>query len=64
MRERATEYEWLLYFYQNADFGPAHEDVVNYIFEDFCKETGKKLPENYAYNEDYIYDTAWPGEDW
>lgn len=34
-------YEW---FFDNADFGPAHEDVMIYHFEDFEEETGEILP--------------------
>jgi hypothetical protein len=49
MSERATELEWLRYFYETADFGPAHEDVVNIIENRFKEETGKDLPEGYEY---------------
>lgn len=45
--EKATELEWLRYFYQEADFGPAHEDVVYIIEENFKEETSKELPEGY-----------------
>jgi len=44
---KATELEWLQYFYQCADFGPAHGDVVYLIAKDFMKETGKEMPEGY-----------------
>ncbi len=47
-KERATELEWLKYFYINANFGPAHELVVFAIEEDFKEETGKSLPESYG----------------
>ena len=47
MSERATELEWLQYFYDMADFGPAHSDVVSIIQDQFMKETGKELPEGY-----------------
>lgn len=49
--KRATELEWLQYFYQAADFGPAHEDVVSIIAENFKHKTGLELPEGY-YEED------------
>lgn len=52
MSERASELEWLKYFYNEADFGPAHEDVVSIIAEDFKKETGKLLPEGYDWSEE------------
>lgn len=50
--KRATELEWLQYFYEAADFGPAHEDVVDIIARNFTKLTGKKLPKNYDWRED------------
>jgi hypothetical protein len=34
--------KWLEYFYEHADFGPAHEDVVDIMLEQFEKETGIK----------------------
>jgi hypothetical protein len=40
----ANWYEWLKFFYGNADFGPAHEDVEDSIRTDFTKETGIVLP--------------------
>lgn len=45
--KEATELEWLEYFYEEADFGPAHEDVVMIIQEQFEQETGKKIPKGY-----------------
>lgn len=45
--ERATELEWLKYFYIKADFGPADDDVHWKIENDFIKETGKQLPKGY-----------------
>ena len=51
MTERATELEWLEYFYQHADFGPAHEDVVDLIQNAFIDETGKKLHSSYVWEE-------------
>jgi hypothetical protein len=44
---KATEQEWLEYFFANVDFGPAHEDVVDIIAENFVTETGKTMPEGY-----------------
>lgn len=45
--EKATELEWLKWFYCEADFGPADSDVRYYLKERFEKETGKKLPKGY-----------------
>ena len=49
--EAADEIEYLLYFYQEADFGPSHEDVVNGIAEYYSKETGKSPPKGYKPEE-------------
>lgn len=45
--EKATELEWLQWFYQNADFGPAHGDVIFDMCRAFQAETGKGLPDGY-----------------
>ena len=49
--EQATELEYLRWFYQEADFGPADSDVRDFIDEAFVKETGKTLPEGYGKEE-------------
>ncbi len=49
---RATELEYLTWFRQNADFGPAHGDVVNGMNQWFMEETGKNLPEGWNYLSD------------
>ena len=45
--ERATELEYLQYFYAVADFGPADEDIRYMINQQFKKCTGKDLPIEY-----------------
>lgn len=45
--ERATELEYLEWFYQNADFGPADGDVRFYMNHQFKKDSGMELPEAY-----------------
>lgn len=45
--EQATELEFLQWFYANADFGPADEDVRQHLKECFADETGKTLPSGY-----------------
>lgn len=40
------ELAYLRYFHQEADFGPAHEDVVDLINQGF----GGEVPEAYATN--------------
>lgn len=45
---KATELEWLKYFHDHADFGPADGDVRDIIKSEFMKKTGKELPEAYV----------------
>jgi hypothetical protein len=45
--EQATELEFLKWFFYNADFGPAHSDVLEQMLENFKEETGKALPDGY-----------------
>jgi hypothetical protein len=45
--ETASEHEWLLWFYQNADFGPGDGDAQHHMKQRFMKETGKNLPKGY-----------------
>jgi len=45
--KQATELEYLRYFFAEADYGPAHEDVIKMINENFVRETEKTLPEGY-----------------
>ena len=49
--ERATEIEWLRWFYNHADFGPYDCDVQNHMKKQFMAETGKNLPGAYNYDE-------------
>lgn len=51
-RPRATELEWLRWFAQHADFGPADGDVQHMMREEFMAETGKNLPEGWNYASD------------
>jgi hypothetical protein len=37
--------DWIEWFYANADFGPAHSDVMIMMMDDFEEETGKSLPD-------------------
>lgn len=43
----ATEIDFLRWYFSNADFGPAHEDVVNILFRQFEEETSTAVPEEY-----------------
>ncbi len=47
MKDELTELEYLQWFYNEADFGPAHEDVVGSINDYIEKQTGKSVPSNY-----------------
>lgn len=51
-RERATELEFLKWFYQNADFGPADGEARDNIALFFMDDTGKNLPQGYNYNSE------------
>ena len=44
----AEELEFLQFFYSNADFGPADDDVRWIIKNDFVKSKGKPLPRGYG----------------
>jgi hypothetical protein len=48
---KATEQQWLEWFYQEADFGPADSDVRYYMKKDFMKATGLDMPEGYEEEE-------------
>lgn len=48
--KRATELEFLRWFYCNADFGPAHEDVMDMLVREFERQEGKKVPRDYDQN--------------
>lgn len=45
--EQASELQWLQWFYSNADFGPAHGDVMQHWIQCFEEETGKRVPTGY-----------------
>lgn len=47
IKDRATELEFLLYFYQNADFGPADAYIRYGLKENFKEDTDKELPEGF-----------------
>ena len=47
--QEREELEYLKFFFQQCDFGPAHEDVVDIINKQYLKKTGKtKLPDGYG----------------
>ena len=52
MKERATELEYLKWFRQHVDFGPADSDVKEQMNNQFMNETGKNLPEGWNYKQD------------
>ena len=47
-KERATELEWLQWFYQNADFGPADDDVHRIMEDRFKEKTNKLMSKGYG----------------
>ena len=48
MNEKATELEFLNWFYDECDFGPADSDVREMLKEGFVADTGKDLPDGYG----------------
>lgn len=51
VNEEATELEFLKWFYQNADFGPADSDVRDSLKDIFEHDTGRCLPVGYRRGE-------------
>jgi len=49
--EEQEELQYLRFFYEKADFGPAHEDVVSIVNDEYLDEYGS-LPAGYNLNED------------
>lgn len=52
MKEHASELEYLRWFRQTADFGPAHSDVITRLNRIFMERTGKNLPEGWNIAQD------------
>ena len=49
---QATELEYLTWFRQWCDFGPAHGDVIDSMNEQFVQQTGKQLPDGWGPEEE------------
>lgn len=49
--KRLTELEYLRLFFQYADFGPADEDVRQWINDSIEDATGKRIPSEYEPEE-------------
>ncbi len=47
-REKATREEFLLWFFQYADFGPSDGDVRRGLYHAFMRSTGKDLPDGFG----------------
>lgn len=45
--EMSERLEFLLWFYQYADFGPADSDVRHFLKERYKRDTGKQLPKGF-----------------
>jgi hypothetical protein len=41
------ELQWLTWFCQNVDFGPAHGDVMEIMYEQYEQQTGRKVPKDW-----------------
>lgn len=52
LEEAADEIEYLRYFFQQADFGPADSDVREFIDDAFRNEFNKDLPKGYQAEDD------------
>jgi hypothetical protein len=46
------EFDYLLWFFQNADFGPSEYNVRRAMEEKYVLETGKSVPWGYGVNDD------------
>jgi hypothetical protein len=51
--EKATELEFLKWFFMYADFGPADGDVRDAMYRWFTESTGKALPQGYGVPQGY-----------
>lgn len=51
MTTKATEIDYLRWFYRYADFGPADSDVRDILNQAFVRETGLELPDGYEEEE-------------
>lgn len=49
-KKRASELEYLKWFRQVADFGPADGEVKDSINEEFIRASGKRLPEGWDFD--------------
>lgn len=45
--DHEAEFEYLTWFKQNADFGPADSDVHSGMDADYLYQTGKEVPKNW-----------------
>ena len=43
-KEESAELEYLRWYRENIDFGPAHEDVIAILDEQYTDETGNEVP--------------------
>ena len=48
----ATELEWLIWFANNADFGPADFDVHMIMENKFEKTKNKRVPKNWTWKSE------------
>lgn len=52
MKEKATAYDYLLWFYQNADLGPADGDVRRRMEKQFVRDFGADIPDGFGCSDD------------
>ena len=65
LERRVTELEadldYLKYFHNTADFGPAHEEVVLLIQQAYEQDSGFRVPAHWRY-DDWMDDDGQPDE--
>lgn len=49
-KEKATELEYLKFFYENVkpSLGPADTEIIQSLAKEFKRKTGKDLPDGYS----------------
>jgi hypothetical protein len=45
---QASDLEFLQWFYENTEFGPADCDIKAIMKQEFIDQTGMELPDSYA----------------
>ena len=54
MSKKFKKLEFLEWFFEDCNFGPAHEDVISCMVDDYEEQTGQVVPEEYDYRKEVI----------